>query len=574
MPDLNRPPRYRHWTERLLDLGVLYSLLWLIGLALSCQALPLLPSLVHSPWMLAVPFLLPVFPSLALALALWLLAQRSGHPTVWAALAGWLRQGARLALARASSLPLSQPAPMLTLGLGAGGQPFRLDSPGLGLHVLVNGKTRAGKSTLLASIAWQDAVRADCALVILDPHTALVDHLLAAGLEGLAGDRLVALFADQEAVPGFNLLQPLPGESPEACAARLVECGLALWFRGQVAEAQRFQNYAFHAAWALAATGWTVLEIEPLLRHRPFRREIAAQVADPRLRAWLAELDRERDERIRDLTESTVNRFRAFAREATALLFGQRRSTFDLPRLLDEGGILLAALPAATLGETGGYLAAGVLLSLVDVCLARRPKDSAHHRNPRVRLLADEVQAYAVPPLRRLLAERAGFGAGLVLATQSLNQLDDVHLARFILNNTTVHAVFACGAEEAHAMAGEIFRPDPLLVKRQHEPFTTFYSPQEQIAFWAGEIQGLPPHTFFAHAPGRAPARCTTQPLPVRLDGAALAAVRAGLAQRVGRPRAAVAAELVQRRKWLYEGGVAPSEAQQHQQQGGGDGWV
>jgi len=571
MSDLHQPPRYRHWTQILLDVGTLYAIFWSLSVAFLCWMLPLIRSLVPSLWGLALPFLLPVFPSLALALSLWFLSRRHGYPTVWAAFAKWIRQGIQYALGNIA--PAASP-PALTLGTIADGRPFGFDSPALDLHLLVDGKTRQGKSTLLASIAWQDVARADCAVLLLDPHAALVDHLLAAGLPDLASDRLVVLLADQDAVPGFNLLQPLPGESPQDCAARLVESALALWFDARLVEAQRFQNYAFHAAWALAETGWTVLEVEPLLRHRTFRQHIAAQVSDPQLRSWLAELDRERDDRIRDLTESTVNRFRAFGRGTTALILGQRRTTFDLPRLLDTNGVLLAALPTAALGDTGAYLAAGVLLGLVDACLARRPKDSPVHTNPRLRLLADEAQAYPVPPLRRLLAERAGFGAGLVLATQSLGQLPGYGrggtppLARFILNNVGAHAVFACGAEEAHTMAEELFRPDPLLVKHRREPWVTFYSPREQMAFWAKQIQNLPPHTFFAHVPGRPPVRCTTLPLPARLDADGLVAVRAELARRVGRPRAEVEAELARRRRWIYEGGSLTPEEESP------DGWL
>lgn len=565
MSNSHQPPRYRHWTETLLDLGTLYGIFWFLGLLLSCWMLPLIQSLVPSLWGLALPFFLPVIPSLVLALALWLLVRRHGYSTVWAALADGLRHAVRRLLGDVAPVVSSPP---LTMGTTDGGRPFGLDSPGLDLHLLVDGKTRQGKSTLLASVAWQDVARADCAVVVLDPHAALVDHLLAAGLADQAGERLVALLVDRDIVPGFNLLQPLFDEPPEACAARLVESALALWFRAQMAEAQRFQNYTYHAAWALAATGWTVLEIEPLLRHRSFRQHIAGQVSDPRLRAWLAELDRERDDRIRDLTESTVNRFRAFARPTTALIFGQRETTFDLPRLLDTGGVLLAALPAAMLGDTGAYLAAGVLLSLIDTCLAHRPKDSPYHHNPRLRLLADEAQAYAVPPLRRLLAERAGFGANLVLATQGLGQLDDRQLARFILNNVSAHAVFATSAEEARTMAEELFRPDPLLVKHEREPWVTFYSPQEQAAYWAKAIQNLLPHTFFARAPGHAPVCCTTQPLPVRLDDEDLTEIRAALAQRIGRPRAEVEKELARRRRWIYDG-TSPQP-----QEGSADGWL
>lgn len=566
MPEMKRPPRYQHWTERLLDLGTLYALFWIPGMLVLCWLLPLLPS---SLWKLAIPFLLPVLPALTMTFLLWLLVRRRGYDTLWAALGALLHQSVRALVGPPQ--PPALPPDRLALGTTGDGEPLCLDSPALNLHILVDGKTRQGKSTLLATIACQDVARSDCAVVVLDPHAALVDQLLVAGLTDVADERLVALLPDQDHVPAFNLLQPLPGETAESCATRLVESALALWFSGQLIEAQRFQNYAFHAAWILAETGWTVLEIEPLLRHRPFRHFIAGKIADPRLRAWLIEIERERDDRLRELTESTVNRFRAFGRGTAGLIFGQRQTTFDLPALLDGGGVLLAALPTAALGETGAYLAAGVLLSLIDGCLARRPKDSPTHSNPRLRLLADEAQAYAVPPLRRLLAERAGFGASLVLSTQGLGQLDDPQLARFVLNNVSVQVAFACSAEEARRMTEEIFRPDPLLVKSRREPWVTFYSPHEQMAYWTKEIQNLPAYDFYVRAPGQEPTRGTTEPLPVKLDGAALASVRANLARRIGRPRDAVEAGLAERRRWIYEG--KPSK-QQPQPEKKNDGWV
>ena len=144
MSNSHQPPRYHHWTETLLDMGTIYAILWFFGLALSCWMLPLIQSLVPSLWGLALPFFLPVIPSLALALALWLLARRHGYSTVWAALADGLRHTVRRLLGDVAPAVSSSP---LTLGTTDDGRPFSLDTPGLDLHFLVDGKTRQGKTT-------------------------------------------------------------------------------------------------------------------------------------------------------------------------------------------------------------------------------------------------------------------------------------------------------------------------------------------------------------------------------------------------------------------------------------------
>ncbi|HEY77367.1 MAG TPA: hypothetical protein G4O00_14515, partial [Thermoflexia bacterium] len=211
MSNRNRPSQYHHWTEVALQLGALYSLFWFAGVVLSWNALPWIQRRSLSPWWLLFPFVFPVLPSLGLTLALWRLARRAGYPTVGSALRGWLDTAVRRLLGgRTSALPPSR----FVVGTTEDGRLLALERPFLDLHFLVDGKTRQGKSTLLATIAFQDASRADCAVLLLDPHAGLVDTLLAAGLADVAGDRLMVLLADQDHVPGLNLLQPLPGESP------------------------------------------------------------------------------------------------------------------------------------------------------------------------------------------------------------------------------------------------------------------------------------------------------------------------------------------------------------------------
>jgi len=190
-------PRYRPGSERLFELGVLWSLLWIpsmLGTWCLVSSLQLWRPAPWLPWVLVGLAAVPALLALALARPLWLLARRHGAPTVWQWLDDGFRRGCQRLPKRRRTAP-PRPATLI-LGTADTGRPIRLDSPGLHRHFLVDGKTRQGKSTLLAAMAHQDVARADCAVAVLDPHAGLVDTLLAARLDRLAADRLVVLLAD------------------------------------------------------------------------------------------------------------------------------------------------------------------------------------------------------------------------------------------------------------------------------------------------------------------------------------------------------------------------------------------
>ncbi len=300
------------------------------------------------------------------------------------------------------------------LGYGIDGTPLTLSSGEIRGHALVIGATQTGKSTFAALWARQQS---DHSLLVIDPHAALVHRLLADGiLREYPPDAVFPLVLGMDFVPGWNLLQPLSDETAADCARRLTNVATDVFFGGDTTDATRFRDVLFHTAWALAATGWTVAEINFFLRSKTFRAHIARRVTHlPALRQWLADAAAMSDARWRERTESTANRFGIFQTGEAALIFGQRRSTLDVDAFLRRSQALwLAPLTVDALHRDGAYLVAAMLLAVTDARLAHRQKGADH---PPLLIVADEFQRYPTAALERLLTERAGFGASLLPTT-------------------------------------------------------------------------------------------------------------------------------------------------------------
>ncbi len=444
-------------------------------------------------------------------------------------------------------LGIAPPPPLRFLGVTAEGDPAGLTARTVDHHLLIVGATQSGKSTAAAMLAAQDT---DRSLLIIDPHAALVETMLRLNiLDGVADADIFPLMSNDTHTATLNLLQPFPGESPAACAERLTEASLDLYFEGDLTQAQRHQDTLFHTLYALSVARLTLAEVVPFLTDEDFRAMLHPQfTAHPRLLRWLAHFEALSDSKKHDLTESTVNRFRPFQYDEPALMFGHPVSTLDLTAFMNRSGaILLAPLSVDKFGGKGAYLAAGLLLSTVDALLARREKGG---NNPPLRVVADEFQRYATAAFDRLLTERRGFGASALLVTQGLRQLSDRRRS-LILNNIGALLAFRSSAEEAALLAPELFAPDPLLV-RQTRPAgdPELYAHTEAMAHYAKQLLSLPPRTAFLRLAPAAARWLRLPPLDLPPNPAARRRLDRLLA-RVGRPRAELMADLARRARNL-----------------------
>ncbi len=287
-------------------------------------------------------------------------------------------------------------------------------------HWLILGRSRFGRPHYAAGTALQYLDSAQCSLVLIDPHDELCRSIVAAGYQALQHKEVAWLSLGQNAyVPGLNLLQRLPDESPATVAERFVALLDWLYFAGENVDHQKCTNNLRLAAWAVASVDGLLPDCRVFLTDSRYRRWLVRQTADQFL---LGAIDEYNHNVGRDPTwpQSALNRLADILDNEALRRIVSQPTTFDLTVALDRPGVLLVSLDETHLGEKGVFLLAGMLLYHLAGHLKRRPKDDDYHQNPKVRLILDEAQKFQVGILKGMIGELAGRGLALTLMTQGL----------------------------------------------------------------------------------------------------------------------------------------------------------
>jgi hypothetical protein len=322
-------------------------------------------------------------------------------------------------------------------------------------HLHVHGSTGVGKSTLLAHLILQD-VRARRAVVLIDPKGDLALDVLAL-LPDDALDRLILIDPDQPSGSAhFNPLQ-LKGRGDGADADVIVDHLVSIF-------ASIFQRH-----WGpriddvLRVACLTLMRhrdpqlsnVPPLLTNKQFRAPFTAGLDDPEgllgfwqwyettppaLRAQVIGpvLARLRSFLLRDFIKNTV---------------GRASSSFDMTRILNGGGILIARLPKGQLGDDASRLLGSLLLANVWHAATARARQAEDHRRDAV-VYIDEAHNVLnlAGSVADILAEARGYRLSMVLAHQDLAQFPrDTQLA--ISANARNKIFFNCSPEDARQLA-------------------------------------------------------------------------------------------------------------------------
>jgi hypothetical protein len=437
-------------------------------------------------------------------------------------------------------------------------RPVLVSADALRSHAYIVGGTGTGKSRLLRVLIEQD-IACGHGVCLVDPHGDLCDALIRyiATLPASHPARARTVLVDPTSTDwavGFNPLDIPAGEDVYPHVLELLTVFEKLWGDSWGARMEDLMRNSFIT---LAEHGLTLLDVPRLLTDDAFRAELVAGLRSPEARAYWERRFGPLPARTRaEWIESTLNKISTFITDPWIRdMVGQVHSTVDLRQWMDDGTIALIDLAKGRLKRNSDLVGALFVAKFQEAALSR--VDTLEKDRRPYRLVVDEFQNYATRSFEEILSEARKYGLCLVMANQTLAQLERTLLAS-VLGNCQVQISFRCSRDDAEKLARQAFRATGKQIKFQLEGRRLFSSePPSNPVFVpvAEEMEGyinflldLGPREALLNVRGEgSPVPFRTADAPDRAAPADVQALRERLLARVARPRAEVRQEIAQR---------------------------
>lgn len=320
----------------------------------------------------------------------------------------------------------------ITIGVDAVGDHLRIPSIDRMMHTAVWGGSGTGKTTLLTNCVLEDIENGE-GVILIDVHGDMADRVVALLPKSREQD-LVFFDAGGEALLWRLDLLTTPGVNPLLERSRLTNMFLG-FFRQQYAAIPEAMGPAFEQYFSNAFNlllsarneeDRSLIKFDDILLDARFRTKLLRECDDPKVRQfWEENAERVTGEHeLANMAPYITNKMTQFTQNPlTAAAISGDKPRLDLRIAMDTRKIVIVRLPKGQIGEFDArFLGALFLMSLAQAALGRaniREKD----RIP-FRVYIDEFADLANASAARMLAECRKYGLSLMLANQSLGQLN------------------------------------------------------------------------------------------------------------------------------------------------------
>jgi len=338
-------------------------------------------------------------------------------------------------------------------------------------HIYVVGKTGTGKTTLLKNMALQD-ISGGRGLGIIDPHGDLAEDILDFIPAWRVRDVVYFDPGDLENPVGFNPLEDVEPDRRHLVCSGIIEVFKKMWADSW---GPRLEYVLRHAILALLEVpGSTLLGVMRMLSDRGYRRKVVERLSDPVVKNfWRREFERYPERFASEAIAPIQNKVGQFLTNPLIRnIVGQRRSSLDLRRMMDEGKIFVANLSKGKIGEDNSSLLGAMLVTKLQLAAMGRVELPECERRE-FYLYVDEFQNFATRSFADLLSEARKYHLGLVLAHQYISQMEE-ELRDAVFGNVGTIICFQVGSQDAEFLEGEFgprFRREDLM----NVPFGRIY---------------------------------------------------------------------------------------------------
>lgn len=343
--------------------------------------------------------------------------------------------------------------------------PVRLPVASKSMHTYLVGATGTGKSTLMLQLIEDDLQRGEC-VILLDPHGDLVEAVKEMVPSRRSRKVIVIDPASELAPPGMNVLD-IPRDRLFRRSVDFLIGELLMFFQdtweGSDAFGPMFESYYRNTMLLLtnpsAERILTLADFTKVLTSKALREKLLNACEDPLVRnfwnevagkaqgeASLSNVAPYIDCKVGPLVQSAL----------LSEMLGHRRDELNLGKRMDEGGIVLVNLDKGVLGTQQSRLLGTLLAVQIFSAGLRRSQRPVDERAP-VNVYIDEFQNFVSGNLASMLSEARKFGLRLVLANQTLDQLESrrggARLTDTVLGNVGNLFLFRLGVSDSTRLA-------------------------------------------------------------------------------------------------------------------------
>lgn len=330
-------------------------------------------------------------------------------------------------------------------------------------HMYAIGKTGMGKSTLLENMAIQDIQNGE-GLAFLDPHGKTVDLLLEHVPEHRIKDVIYVAPFDLENPIAFNVLEDTADGVTDPVRKQLIVSGLMstfkkIWVDAFSARMEYILNYTLLAL--LEIPDATLLDVNRMLADKQFRNSVIKQLKEPVVRSyWEKEFAGYTEKTVAEAVPAIQNKVGQFISNSLIRnILGQKKSSFDLRKAMDEKKIILFNLSIGRIGEDAVNLLGSLFVTKIYLAAMSRANipDKEMKTVPHFYLYVDEFQNFTNDSFAQILAQSRKYKLNLVVAHQYVKQMTEI-VRDAIFGNVGTMVAFRVGADDAESLEKE-FQP-------------------------------------------------------------------------------------------------------------------
>jgi hypothetical protein len=222
---------------------------------------------------------------------------------------------------------------------------------------------------------------------------------------------------------------------------------------------------------------------------------------------------------------------------------------------MDDGVITLVNLAKGRLKRNSDLVGAMFVAKIQEAALSRVDIPETQRRG--YRLIVDEFQNYATRSFEEILSEARKYGLCLMMANQTLTQLERTLLAS-VLGNCQAQIYFRCNRHDAETLARQAFRATgkqmkyknggPSLFSSDSQSNPVFIPVGEEMEGYINFLLDLSPRQALLNIRGEgAPVPFRTGDAPNRASTPRADALRTRFLAKAARPRTQVRAEILAR---------------------------